>query len=95
MPQALAKATRDFEEANNHVVEFIHACVNFDEGRSVPLARVNKEYKAHRGGKETLGRRALHERIVAYAAANGDRVTKDLRSFYGLDLAEQPRAEPW
>lgn len=49
MPPAVAQATRDFEETNDHVVEFIHACVNFGEGRSVPLARVNKKYKAHRG----------------------------------------------
>ena len=95
MPLAVAKATRDFEEANNHVVEFMHACVNFGEGRSVPLVRVNKEYKAHRGGKETLGRRALYERIVAYAVANGHPVTKDQRNFYGLDLAEQPRGDAW
>jgi hypothetical protein len=59
----------------------------------VPLPRANKEYKMHRGGKETLGRRALNERIVAYAAANGHQVTKDYRNFYGLDLAEQPRVE--
>jgi putative DNA primase/helicase len=89
MPQAVAQATRDFEEANNHVVEFIHACVNFGAGDSVPLALVNKAYKTHRGGKETLGRRALYERIMAYAAANGHQVTKDHRNFYGLRLAEQ------
>ena len=94
MPPAVAKATRDFEEANDHVAEFIHACVDFGEGYSVPLAQVNKEYKAHRAGKETLGRRALYERIVAYAAANGHQVTKDHRNFYGLHLAEQPRVEP-
>jgi hypothetical protein len=56
---------------------------------------VNKEYKAHRGGKETLGRRALYERIMSYATASGHQVTKDQRNFYGLDLAEQPRAEAW
>jgi hypothetical protein len=27
---------------------------------------------------------------MAYAVANGHRVTKDQRNFYGLDLAEQP-----
>ena len=43
MPQAVANATREIEEANNHVVEFIHACVNFGEGYAVPLAGVNKE----------------------------------------------------
>jgi phage/plasmid-associated DNA primase len=32
MPVAVAKATRDFEEANDHVAEFIHACVDFGEG---------------------------------------------------------------
>jgi hypothetical protein len=56
---------------------------------------VNKEYKAHRGGKETLGRRALYERIMAYAVANGHQATKDLRNFYGLDLAEQPLVRAW
>ena len=94
MPVAVAKATRDFEAANDHVAEFIHACIDFGEGYSVPLPQVNRAYKAHRAGKETLGGRALYGRIVAYAAANGHQVTKDYRTFYGLDLADQPRGEP-
>lgn len=36
MPEAVAKATRDFEEANDHVAEFIHSCVDFGATYSVP-----------------------------------------------------------
>ena len=95
MPQAVAKATREFEEANDHVAEFIHACVDFGPDYSVPMAQVNRAYKTHRAGKETLGGRALYERIVAHRTATGHLVTKDHRNFYGLHLAEQPRVEPY
>jgi hypothetical protein len=40
---------------------------------------VNKAYKTHRGGKETLGRRALYERIVAYAVASGHEGPDEMR----------------
>ena len=94
VPVAVAKATRDFEEANDHVAEFIHACVDFGEGYSVPLTQVNRAYKAHRAGKETLGGRALYGRIAAHAAANGHQVTKDYRTFYAFTWRSSHASSP-
>ena len=89
-PPAVAKATTDFENDNNHVAEFLKACVDVGEGHSVRLADVNRAYQQHRGnGPDTLKSRALYARIIACCQANGYPVTKDHRAFYGLELAAQ------
>jgi len=90
MPPAVAKATSDFENDNDHVAEFVKACIDFGEGCSVRLADVNKAYQQHRGkGPDALKSRALYSRIIAYCRASGYPVTKDDRVFYGLELAAQ------
>jgi hypothetical protein len=50
MPQAVAKAIRDFEEANDHVVDCIHAFVNFGEEILPALARVKNTRRIARQG---------------------------------------------
>jgi putative DNA primase/helicase len=87
MPDAVAEATREFEDANNHVAEFLHACVDFGEGYRVPLKQVDQAYQAHRGkGSDTIKSRALYSQIVEYCNAHGLPVTKDHRYFYGLQF---------
>ena len=49
MPPAVAKATSDFENDNDHVAEFVKACIDFGAGCSVRLADVNRAYQQHRG----------------------------------------------
>jgi phage/plasmid-associated DNA primase len=90
MPPAVAKATSDFENDNDHVAEFVKACIDFGASCSVRLADVNKAYQQHRGkGPDALKSRALYSRIIDYCRASGHPVTKDHRMFYGLELAAQ------
>jgi P4 family phage/plasmid primase-like protien len=90
MPPAVAKATSDFENDNDHVAEFVKACIDFGESSSVRLADVNRAYQQYRGkGPDALKSRALYSRIIDYCQANGYPVTKDHRMFYGLELAAQ------
>jgi putative DNA primase/helicase len=98
MPPAVAKATSDFENDNDHVAEFIKACIDFGDSCSVRLADVNKAYQQHRGkGPDALKSRALYSRIIDYCQANGYPVTKDHRNFYGLELAAEisPAQQTW
>jgi putative DNA primase/helicase len=98
MPPAVAKATSDFENDNDHVAQFVKACIDFGVGCSVRLADVNKAYQQHRGkGPDALKSRALYSRIIDYCQANGYPVTKDQRNFYGLELAAEisPAQQRW
>jgi phage/plasmid-associated DNA primase len=98
MPPAVAKATSDFENDNDHVAEFIKACIDFGAGCSVRLADVNRAYQQYRGkGPDALKSRALYSRIIAYCQANGYPVTKDHRNFDGLGLATEisPAQQKW
>jgi phage/plasmid-associated DNA primase len=94
MPTAVAEATREFQDENDHVAAFLHACVDFGP-YSVSAAEVNKAYVAHRGGKGkgTYGTRALYSRILTWCQENGVAVAKDGRNFYGLQLASRDQAQ--
>lgn len=101
MPEAVARATQEFENSNDHVAEFIAARIDLGSDYSVAASAVSDAYKKHRGkGGAELGARALYARILEYFAARQDEtgveVTKDARKFYGIHLVDphlQP--EPW
>lgn len=98
MPAAVERATREFENSNDHVAEFIDARVDVGDGYTVLASDVNKAYQAHRGkGGDSLKSRALYGRIIEYFKERQIDITKDARFFYGFHLADEKAAavEPW